>query len=460
MGNTPAMLTLDSVLLVWSAGMAAAMAVLFVGLAPHLQLALAANVVLSLVGYEVTRRTIMSPQLKEMFIKASLKGIDLNKATTHRHPNGALVRPIAGVPIPESQGAVSSTVYILVLSVLIPCIFGGNNQHADFSHARLAEYLAALLSVGLAAFMGFADDVLDLRWRHKIPLPFLANLPLLLVYHAAGGLTGFVVPNQLQWLLGPYLELSIFFYLFLLGLVVVSTHAINIYAGVNGLEVGQAVVIAGAVAILNIVLLIKNNDQGADAHEFRMHQMQSLMLVLPFLATSIALMRLNWWPSKVFVGDTYAYFAGATLAAVSVVGHSTKTMTFLLIPQFLNALYSVPQLFKVVDCPRHRMPGYDSNRDVLLNSYFEIDPENLSKSASALIWLLRTFRLAKFLPADPKTGFVQVSNLTLPNFFMHAFGECREDVLCSRLLMFQALCAVLLFFIRFGLAGYCYDVVR
>ena len=41
------MLTLDSVLLVWSAGMAAAMAVLFVGLAPHLQLALAANVVLS-----------------------------------------------------------------------------------------------------------------------------------------------------------------------------------------------------------------------------------------------------------------------------------------------------------------------------------------------------------------------------------------------------------------------------
>ena len=34
-----------------------------------------------------------------------------------------------------------------------------------------------------------------------------------------------------QWLLDPYLELSIFFYLFLLGLVVVSTHAINIYAG-------------------------------------------------------------------------------------------------------------------------------------------------------------------------------------------------------------------------------------
>ena len=45
----------------------------------------------------------MSPQLKEMFIKANLKGIDLNKASTLRAPDGALVRPIEGVPIPESQ---------------------------------------------------------------------------------------------------------------------------------------------------------------------------------------------------------------------------------------------------------------------------------------------------------------------------------------------------------------------
>ena len=38
-------------------------------------------------------------------------------------------------------------------------------------------------------------------------------------------------------------------------LAVFSTHAINIYAGVNGLEVGQAVVIAASVLCLNIVQL-------------------------------------------------------------------------------------------------------------------------------------------------------------------------------------------------------------
>ena len=79
-----------------------------------------------------------------------------------------------------SQGAVSSTVYILVLSVLIPCIFGGNNQHADFSHARLAEYLAALLSVGLAAFMGKLASICynspTMTLKKPIAPPFSAHI--------------------------------------------------------------------------------------------------------------------------------------------------------------------------------------------------------------------------------------------------------------------------------------------
>ena len=36
----------------------------------------------------------------------------------------------------------------------------------------------------------------------------------------------------------------------------------------------------------------------------------SLYLVLPFLGCSLALLQLNWYPSQVFVGDTYCYFAG------------------------------------------------------------------------------------------------------------------------------------------------------
>lgn len=68
-------------------------------------------------------------------------------------------------------------------------------------------------------------------------------------------------------------------------LAVFCTNAINILAGVNGLEVGQAVIIAVSIIVFNMIEL------GSDlwkAHQF------SLYFMLPYLATSIALLQHNW----------------------------------------------------------------------------------------------------------------------------------------------------------------------
>ncbi len=62
------------------------------------------------------------------------------------------------------------------------------------------------------------------------------------------------------------------------------------------------------------------------------------------------------YPSAVFVGDTYCNFAGMTFAVVGIFGHFSKTLLLFFIPQILNFLYSVPQLFRIVPCPRHRLP--------------------------------------------------------------------------------------------------------
>lgn len=59
-----------------------------------------------------------------------------------------------------------------------------------------------------------------------------------------------------------------------------------------------------------------------------------------------------------FVGDTFCYFAGMTFAVVGILGHFSKTMLLFFIPQVLNFLYSLPQLFHVIPCPRHRLPRY------------------------------------------------------------------------------------------------------
>ena len=51
-------------------------------------------------------------------------------------------------------------------------------------------------------FLGFADDVLNLRWRVKVLLPTVASLPLLMVYLVNGGSTTIVLPAPVNTILG------------------------------------------------------------------------------------------------------------------------------------------------------------------------------------------------------------------------------------------------------------------
>jgi UDP-N-acetylglucosamine--dolichyl-phosphate N-acetylglucosaminephosphotransferase len=55
----------------------------------------------------------------------------------------------------------------------------------------LIEYNAALLAICMVVLLGFIDDVIDLKWRHKIVVPTIASLPLLVAYN---GPTTVVLP--------------------------------------------------------------------------------------------------------------------------------------------------------------------------------------------------------------------------------------------------------------------------
>lgn len=106
----------------------------------------------------------------------------------------------------------------------------------DFSHSKLIEYNAALLSICLVVLLGFIDDVIDLRWRHKLVVPTIATFPLLVAYD---GLTSVLVPKFLRGLIGSNtVNLGIFYYVYMGNLAVFCTNSINIYAGINGIEVG------------------------------------------------------------------------------------------------------------------------------------------------------------------------------------------------------------------------------
>ena len=96
----------------------------------------------------------------------------------------------------------------------------------------------------------------------------------------------------------------------------------------------------------------------------------SALLSLPFIGTTVGILGHNAFPATVFVGDTYCYFAGMTFAVMGILGHFSKTLLLFFLPQIANFLYSLPQLFKVYPCPRHRLPAFDPAIQALRPSTF------------------------------------------------------------------------------------------
>ena len=62
----------------------------------------------------------------------------------------------------------------------------------------------------MATLLGFLDDIFDIRWRHKLPIPIIASIPLLIVYYAEQGNTNVVVPLPLRFIFGALINLGNF----------------------------------------------------------------------------------------------------------------------------------------------------------------------------------------------------------------------------------------------------------
>lgn len=178
-------------------------------------------------------------------------------------------------------------VFLVTLFLFIPIPFSRYLLDAtkEFPHNDLVEYISALLSICCMILLGFADDVLNLKWRHKLLLPTIASLPLLMVYYVNFNSTTVVMPNLVRPFIGRTLNIGCLYYIFMGMLAVFCTNAINILAGINGLETGQSIIVALSVIVFNVVEIFRD-------YEMRQHHF-SLYLLLPYLATTIALWKYN-----------------------------------------------------------------------------------------------------------------------------------------------------------------------
>ncbi|ELR07485.1 hypothetical protein GMDG_02577 [Pseudogymnoascus destructans 20631-21] len=354
------------------------------------------------------------------FMKAGLKGKDLSKVNKKE--------------IPETMGAVCAVVYLLVAIVFIPFPF-----YKDI----LASYLSAILSLQSVVILGIGDDLFDIRWRHKFFIPAFASIPILIVYFVDFGVTHVVVPTPLRPYLGDLLNLGWAYYLYMAAIAIFAPNSINILAGINGIEVSQSLVIAFLLALNDILYLLPPSPPlhpATDSH------LLSLYLLLPFIGVSLALWTQNRFPAKVFVGDTYCYFAGTVFAACAILGHFSKTLLLLLLPQIANFVYSAPQLFRLIACPRHRLPRFNA-RSGLLEPSVTLWTREPNQLQSLLISVLeRVGCLGVTRDEDGKV--TETTNMTILNLWLVWRGPLREDRLLNEIVCMQVLVGLAGLFVR------------
>lgn len=296
------------------------------------------------------------------------------------------------------------------------------------------------MSLQSIAILGLGDDLFDIRWRHKILMPLVAAIPLLIVYFVDFGVTAVVVPIPFQKFLGgrELIHLEWLYYGYMGALAIFCPNSINIIAGINGIEVIQSIVIA-LLLICNDVLYLTTRypHPATESHLF------SLFFLLPFLGVSLALLSHNKYPARVFVGDTYCYFAGMVFVVVSILGHFSKTLLLVLVPQIFNFVYSSPQLFHWIPCPRHRLPHYNAHKDVLEPRMMVWKPDAQPHWTAAL-WMrpLGKLGLIKIVYETDEKGtelFMESSNLTIINLYLVWRGPLHEKRLAWELAGWQLL---------------------
>ena len=341
----------------------------------------------SLISYYGIRHSV--PHLRGYMLECDIIGKDLNKTGTRD------TKP----PIPEAMGIVSS-IFFLMDAILIVGLL-------DINKEKQLLFMSGLLWIAFMILLGFVDDAVALKWKYKLILPFFASFALLIVYD---GWTEIIIPTPLRFIFGLKIDIGILYKVYFVMLTIFWTNSINIHAGVNGLEIGQSLVIAAFISIHNVIEISrKETDIIYENHLF------SLVIMIPFMLTSLSLFRFSVFPSKLFVGDTYTSFAGIVFAVWGILGHFSKTLLLFFIPQIINFVMSFPQIIGFIYWPRHRMPKFN-------------------QETYKLEWVHNHFT---------------VLNLTL-----RVFGPMNEEQLNIAQTLFQTVSCLFGLWVRYGLAGY------
>lgn len=215
--------------------------------------------------------------------------------------------------IAESGGIILMLAYLLGLFIFIPFL------DKPSTNIYTEEIIGTAATVLFSVFIGLIDDIYETRWRIKALTPMLGGIPLAVMRLGRPAISTPFGPLRFD-LLGAFGLL--FFYAILVPFIVSAcANAVNMLAGLNGLEAGSMLIIASALTVLSF---LKGKTEG-------------LIILMPFLGALIAFLYYNKYPSQVFPGDVGTFGMGTVIASVALLADLERAAFVMFLPHTINA---------------------------------------------------------------------------------------------------------------------------
>src|SRR5215211_1747492 len=251
---------------------------------------------------------------------------------------------------------------------------------------------AILIGTACIALLGLVDDIRGLRPATKM----LAVVAVALIPVLGSGLTfGHVTlpvigDHDIGWLAYPLTILWI----------AVLANLVNLIDGMDSLAAGIVAIAAASFALL--------------AASFGRHETAALAAIV--CGATVAFLRHNYHPAKIFMGDSGALALGFLLATVSVQGVLKTTATIALVaPLLVIAVPILDTSFVVLKRLKYRRAPWGADHNHFYHRFMRIGFSQRRTAAYLHLWtaMLAAYALLlRFLPPRPG-GEVDISNTAI-----------------------------------------------
>ncbi len=191
--------------------------------------------------------------------------------------------------------------------------------------SQTTEMNSILIGSFIIIILGIIDDIKSIRAKYKLFAQLLAAS--VVVFY------GGILLEELN-AFGYHIPFGLISYPITLFFIVGMINSINLIDGLDGLAAG-----VGAIFFLTIGIIA-----------FMLNKLGGLDIVLAFimLGSTLGFLVHNFYPAKIFMGDTGSMFLGFIIAVIALLGLKKITLTSFVIPLLILAVPILDSIFAVL----------------------------------------------------------------------------------------------------------------